>query len=78
MGKAKRNKLTPKRKSVEALERGLAQLSNLRMYHAKKVKTLDTKIAAQEGLIEVTKEDEAEVAASTDRSSSVCWRAPPI
>lgn len=30
------------------------------MYHVKRVKTLDTKIAAQEGLIEVAKEDEKE------------------
>jgi DNA-binding PadR family transcriptional regulator len=64
---AKRKKTRgPRRKSVEALERGLAQLSNLRMHHAKKVKTLDTKIAAQEGLIEVAKEDEAEAAESSD------------
>lgn len=66
MGKAKRNKRRPKRKSVEALERGLAQLSNLRQHHAERVKKLDTKIAAQEGLIEVAKEDEVEAAAGDD------------
>lgn len=52
-----------RRKSVAALEHGLAQLSNLRQRTAARVKTLDTKIAAQEGLIEVAKEDEAAEAA---------------
>lgn len=48
-----------RRKSVAALEHGLAQLSNLRARTADRVKALDGKIAAQEGLIEVAKEDEA-------------------
>jgi hypothetical protein len=52
-----------RRKSVASLEAGLAQLSNLRQHHADRVKKLDTKIAAQEGLIEVAKEDELEEAA---------------
>lgn len=56
MSKRKKTR-APRRKSIEALERGLAQLSNLRMQHAARVKTLDTKIAAQEGLIEVAKEE---------------------
>lgn len=64
MSKGKRIRKAPKRKTVVALEAGLAALSNLRAHHAAQVKTLDTKIAAQEGLIEVTKEDEAEEAAA--------------
>ena len=58
MAKGKRNRQR-RRKSVAALEIDLAKLSNLRMHHAERVKKLDTKIAAQEGLIEVAKEDEA-------------------
>lgn len=69
MAKGKRNRTKPKRKSVAALEAGLAQLSNLRQRHAAKVKTLDTKIAAQEGLIEVTKEDEAAEAAENEAAA---------
>lgn len=57
MGKRKKTR-APRRKSVEALEAGLAQLSNLRQQHADRIKALDWKIAAQEGLIEVAKEDE--------------------
>lgn len=58
---AKRKKTRgPRRKSVEALEAGLAKLSNLRQHHADRIKKLDTKIAAQEGLIEVAKEEAAE------------------
>lgn len=60
MAKGRRNRR--RRKSVAALEAGLAQLSTLRQSHADRVKKLDTKIAAQEGLIEVAKEDEAEEA----------------
>lgn len=62
MGKRKKTR-GPRRKSVEALEHGLAQLSNLRQHHADRIKSLDTKIAAQEGLIEVAKGDDAEAAA---------------
>lgn len=62
MGKGKRTCSTPKRESVSALEAKLAQLSNLRQRHADKVKALDTKIASQEGLIEIADEDEAEAA----------------
>lgn len=62
MAKGKRNR-GKRRKSVASLEADLAQLSNLRQHHAERIKKLDTKIAAQEGLIEVTKEDEAEAAA---------------
>lgn len=58
MSKGKRNR-RKRTKSVEALEHGLAKLSNLRMHHADRIKKLDTKIAAQEGLIEVAKEEAA-------------------
>lgn len=56
MGKGKRNRQhrsTP----IDALEAKLNELSNLRMHHADRVKALDTKIAAQEGLIEIAKEE---------------------
>lgn len=49
------------KKTVANLEHGLAQLSNLRQHHVDRIKKLDTKIASQEGLIELAKEDEAEV-----------------
>lgn len=58
MAKGKRNR-GRRRKSVASLEAVLAQLSILRQHHADRVKKLDTKIAAQEGLIEIAKEDEA-------------------
>lgn len=49
------------KKSVENLERGLAQLSTLRQHHVDRIAKLDTKIASQEGLIELAKEEAAEV-----------------
>lgn len=47
----------PRRNSVESLEYGLSQLSMLRQHHADRIKKLDAKIAAQEGLIELAKEE---------------------
>lgn len=58
MSKGKRNR--SRAKSVESLEDGLAQLSNLRQHHADRITKLDRKIASQEGLIEVAKEEEGE------------------
>lgn len=58
---AKRKKTRgPRRKSIEFMEHKLAQLSRLRMHHNTKIKTLDMKIAAQEELIAMAKEDDSE------------------
>jgi predicted nucleic acid-binding Zn-ribbon protein len=49
------------RKTVENLEYGLAKLKALKQHHENRIAKLNTKIAAQEGEIEIAKEEEAEV-----------------
>jgi hypothetical protein len=65
MAKGKRNR-TKRRKTVAALEAGLTALRELRQRYEDMIKKLNTKIAAQEGLIEVAKEDEAAEAAAAE------------
>lgn len=60
MSKAKRNRNRPKRKTAANLELGLTALRELRQRHEDRIEKLNTKIASQEGLIEVAREDEAE------------------
>lgn len=62
MSKGKRNRAR-RRQTVGALEHGLAELSKLQIHHERRVASLKTKIAAQEGLIEEAKLDEKEAAA---------------
>lgn len=64
MAKGKRNRQRPKRKSIGALEHGLAQLSRLQIHTERRLASLRTKVAAQEGLIEEAKLDEKEAAAA--------------
>lgn len=57
---SQRNKKKPRRKSAAALENGLLKMTQTRMHHADRIKTLDAKIAAQEDLVQIAKEEEAE------------------
>lgn len=63
MSKGKRNRRRPRRRSIGAMEHGLAQLSRLQIHTERRLVKLRTKVAAQEGLIEEAKLDEKEAAA---------------
>lgn len=58
--KARKRKKKSIKKTIENLQHGLDRLLVVRQHHIKRVATLDTKIAAAEGEIEIAREEEAE------------------
>lgn len=60
MAKGKRNRQRRKRKTSEALKRGLARLEELKARHERRIQRLNTKIAVQQEEIADAEAEEKE------------------